>query len=52
MQVPPAALLLIAVALCGAALALAGFVWAVRTGQLDPTNAGARVIFDDEEDPV
>ena len=49
MNVPPAVLLLLSVALCGAALALAAFVWAVRTGQLDNSNAGALVIFDDEE---
>ncbi len=48
MSIPPAVLLLLAVALVGAAVALAGFVWAVGAGQLDPTNAGARVIFDDD----
>jgi len=49
MNVPPAVLVLLAVAACGAALALAAFVWAVRNGQLDNSNAGALVIFDDEE---
>jgi cbb3-type cytochrome oxidase maturation protein len=49
MNVPPAVLLLLAVAACGAALALAAFVWAVRNGQLDQGNAGALVIFDEEE---
>ncbi len=38
-----------AVALGGAALALAGFVWAVRDGQLDQSDAGALVIFDDDD---
>ena len=51
MSIPPAALVLIAVALGGAAVALAAFVWAVRDGQLDPTNAGGSVIFLDEEEP-
>ena len=50
MYVPPAVLLLLAVALCGAAIALAGFVWAVRNGQLDPSNGGANVIFDEEDE--
>lgn len=49
MMIPPAVVLLVLVALIGAALALAAFVWAVRNGQLDPTNAGASVIFDAEE---
>lgn len=49
MNVPPATLLLVVLSICGAALALAAFVWAVRTGQLDQTNAGGLVIFDDEE---
>jgi cbb3-type cytochrome oxidase maturation protein len=49
MNVPPAVLVLLAVAVCGAALALAAFVWAVRNGQLDNTNAGGLVIFDREE---
>ena len=49
MNVPPAVILLHSVALCGAALALAAFVWAVRNGQLDQSNAGGLVIFDQEE---
>jgi nitrogen fixation-related uncharacterized protein len=51
MPIPPAIVLVLTVAACGAALALAGFVWAVRHGQLDPTNSGANVIFDDEDRP-
>lgn len=50
MNIPPAVLLLLGVALAGAALALAAFVWAVRHGQLDPTNAGGSVIFHDEKE--
>jgi cbb3-type cytochrome oxidase maturation protein len=50
MNIPPVALLLCGAALVGAAVALAGFVWAVRNGQLDPGNAGASVIFQDEEE--
>ncbi len=49
MSIPPAVLLLVGIAVFGAAAALAGFVWAVCSGQLDPTNAGANVIFDDDD---
>jgi nitrogen fixation-related uncharacterized protein len=49
MTIPPAILLLLGVAAFGAAGALAAFVWAAGTGQLDPGNQGARVIFDDDE---
>jgi cbb3-type cytochrome oxidase maturation protein len=51
MPIPSAVVLVITVAAGGAALALAGFVWAVRHGQLDPSNSDANVIFDDEERP-
>ena len=51
MTIPPAAILLLAVALLGSAAALAAFVWAVRKGQMDPTNQGSSVIFADERDP-
>jgi cbb3-type cytochrome oxidase maturation protein len=51
MNIPPAVLVLVAVALAGAGVALAAFVWAVRDGQLDPTNAGGSVIFEDDEAP-
>ncbi|MGA2329194.1 MAG: cbb3-type cytochrome oxidase assembly protein CcoS [Bryobacteraceae bacterium] len=51
MNIPPSVLVLVAVALAGAAVALAAFVWAVRDGQLDPTNAGGSVIFRDDEEP-
>jgi cbb3-type cytochrome oxidase maturation protein len=50
MNIPPAVLVLFGVALGGACLALAAFVWAVRSGQLDPTNAGAHVIFRDGDE--
>jgi len=49
MTVPLVVLLLLGVAVAGAAIALAGFTWAVRNGHLDHTNAGAYVIFDEEE---
>jgi len=49
-SIPPAALLLLGIALAGAALALAAFVWAVREGQLDPDNSGASVVFLDEDE--
>jgi nitrogen fixation-related uncharacterized protein len=51
MPIPPAVVLVLTVAAGGAALALAGFVWAVRHGQLDPSNSGANVIFDEEDRP-
>lgn len=54
MNIPPEVLVLLGVAGCGAALALAGFVWAVTQGHLDHHSAGARVIFDvpnDQEGP-
>jgi cbb3-type cytochrome oxidase maturation protein len=51
MTIPPAALLLLAVALLGSAAALAAFVWAVRKGQLDFTNQGSSVILADEREP-
>jgi nitrogen fixation-related uncharacterized protein len=51
MSIPPAAMLLLGIALGGSALALAGFVWAVATGQLDPGNAGGTAIFDEDERP-
>jgi nitrogen fixation-related uncharacterized protein len=43
-------LVLLVVAGCGAALALAGFVWAVTHGHLDAGKAGAMVIFDGDEE--
>lgn len=49
MSIPLTALLLIGVAAFGASIALAAFTWAVRSGHLDETNAGAYVIFDEEE---
>jgi len=49
-NIPPPVLLLLGASAAGAALALAAFVWAVRKGQLDPDNAGARTVFLDEED--
>ncbi len=49
MSIPPAVVLVLSVAVGGAAIALAGFVWAVRHGQLDPSNSGAQVIFEEED---
>jgi nitrogen fixation-related uncharacterized protein len=51
MTIPLPALVLLGVAACGAALALAGFVWAVGTGQMDPHNSPGDVIFDADEEP-
>ncbi len=50
MNIPPVVLVLFGVALGGSAVALAAFFWAVRNGQLDPTNAGASVIFRDGDE--
>ncbi len=50
MSIPPEVLVLLGVAGCGAALALAGFVWAVSHGHLDEGNAGARAILDGAEE--
>ncbi len=49
MNVPPPVLLLLAISVMGAAFALAAFVWAVRTGQLDPGSHGNNIIFEDGE---
>ena len=49
MTIPPVVLILVGMSLAGGAAALAAFVWAVRTGQLDPTNDGGSVIFRDGE---
>ena len=46
MTIPLPVIALLALALAGSALALAAFVWAVSTGQLDPGDAGGDVIFD------
>ncbi len=50
MTIPPPMLLLLGVSAGGAALALAAFVWAVCHGQLDPSNAGGTVIFQDSDE--
>ncbi len=49
MSVSLTALLLVSIAVAGGALALAGFVWAVRQGHLDPGNSGANAVFDEDE---
>ncbi len=49
MTVPLPIIAILAVALAGSALALAAFVWGVSTGQLDPTNRGGEVIFENPE---
>ncbi len=50
MTIPMAVMALLALALAGSALALAAFVWAVSTGQLDPSNAGGATIFDEPDE--
>lgn len=51
MSVPLAALIVILIALVAGALALAAFVWAIRTKQfsIQQLNKGAYEVFDHEE---
>ncbi len=49
MSLPLAGLILILIALIGGVMAMAAFIWAVRTKQFKDLNAGAYVIFDEEE---
>lgn len=51
MTLPLAALIVIAIALFAGALALAAFVWAIRTKQfsVQQLNKGAYLVFDNEE---
>ncbi len=50
MIVPLPVIALLGLALAGSALALAAFVWAVSTGQLDPSNRGGETIFEEQEE--
>ena len=49
MNLPLAALILIFLVLLGASLAIGAFFWAVRNKQFRDLNAGAYVIFDEDE---
>lgn len=49
MNVPLAALILILILFLGASLAIGAFFWAVRNKQFKDLNAGAYVIFDEDE---
>ncbi|HLE25787.1 MAG TPA: cbb3-type cytochrome oxidase assembly protein CcoS [Thermodesulfobacteriota bacterium] len=49
MSLPLAGLILILIALIGGTMAMVAFIWAVRTKQFKDLNAGAYVIFDEEE---
>ncbi len=49
MNLPLAALILIFLVLLGGSLAIGAFFWAVRNKQFKDLNAGAYVIFDDDE---
>lgn len=51
MSLPVAVATIILIILVAGALALAAFVWAVRTKQfsIEQLNEGAKLIFDDEE---
>lgn len=50
-SLPVAAIILVAIAVLGAALALAAFVWAVQKKQfsISSLNAGAYAVFDPED---
>lgn len=46
-------LLLIPAALLLGAVGLAGFIWALNSGQFDdPDGAAARILFDEEDDDL
>ncbi len=49
MSLPLAGLILILIALIGGTMAMVAFIWAVRAKQFKDLNAGAYVIFDEEE---
>jgi cbb3-type cytochrome oxidase maturation protein len=51
MSLPVAVTIIISIIVVAGALALAAFVWAVRTKQfsIKQLNEGAKIIFDDEE---
>jgi cbb3-type cytochrome oxidase maturation protein len=49
MNLPLAALILIFLVVLGASLAIGAFFWAVRNKQFKDLNAGAYVIFDEDE---
>lgn len=49
MSLPLAGVILILLALIGGTMAMVAFIWAVRTKQFKDLNAGAFVIFDEEE---
>jgi cbb3-type cytochrome oxidase maturation protein len=49
MNLPLAAIILIFLVFLGASLAIGAFFWAVRNKQFKDLNAGAYVIFDEDE---
>ena len=49
MNIPLSAFLLILILIIGATVAMGAFIWAVRNKQFKDLNAGAYVIFDEEE---
>lgn len=51
MTLPPAALIVVIIALVAGAFALSAFIWAIRTKQfsIEQLNRGAYLVFDDEE---
>ena len=49
MSLPLAGYILIFIAVLGGVVAMGAFIWAVRTKQFKDLNAGAYIIFDEEE---
>lgn len=49
MNVPLAGIILILIALLGGTMAMAAFIWSVRSKQFKNLNEDAYMIFDDEE---
>lgn len=49
MDLPLAGLILIITALLGGVIAMGAFIWAAHTKQFKDLNAGAYIIFDEEE---
>jgi cbb3-type cytochrome oxidase maturation protein len=48
-SLPLAGLILILIAILGGTMAMLAFIWAVRNKQFKDLNAGAYIIFDEEE---
>jgi cbb3-type cytochrome oxidase maturation protein len=49
MSLPLAGIILILITILGGIIAMGAFIWAVHTKQFKDLNAGAYIIFDEEE---